>query len=205
MKRVILWIVAVLITFAIGVVTDRIAQHFSTGELPAAVPLQPVAFNFPDPKPEFVPAVADASTAAATPKPILIRDYDPEKFFPWGVFHVMGPVPKEFAEVDSIEVGIYGHGDSDPGYIALHTNMHNEYESGAAVFAFVTTRRLFFVTEQLPDLEFEYRFDGEFLHTDFERFSEKNKAVLRGTLTKTKNGRTIAQCKVSFRFEHLGC
>jgi hypothetical protein len=29
--------------------------------------------------------------------------------------------------------------------------------------------------------------------------------VLRGTLTKTKKGQTIAGCTISFRVEHLGC
>jgi hypothetical protein len=33
----------------------------------------------------------------------------------------------------------------------------------------------------------------------------KHKAVLRGTFTKVKAGKKIAQRTVSFRMEHMGC
>jgi hypothetical protein len=205
MRHLILWIVAILITFSIGVATDQVVQQLSAVELTASVPLEPVALDSPVVKAEPVPPTVAESTPAAPPKPIFILDYDREKFWPWAVFQAMEPVSKEFAEVDSIEVGINGNADSEPGYIAVYSSIDNNNDSAQAVFALVTERRLFFVTGQMRNSEFEYRFDGEFLHTDFERLGGKNKAVLRGTLTKMKHGRTIAQRTLSFRVEHLGC
>jgi hypothetical protein len=86
------------------------------------------------------------------------------------------------------------------------TNKQNEsWNQYNANFALVTERKLFFVTSKGTESEFEYRFDGEFVKTDFEEFADKNIEVLRGTLTKTKDGRKIAEHTVSFRMEHLGC
>ena len=79
------------------------------------------------------------------------------------------------------------------------------YDEAPATFAFVTERRVFFVTSPLATKHFEYRFDGEFVRKDFDNVAGTNKAVLRGTLTKTRNGRTVAQHEFTFRMEFEGC
>jgi hypothetical protein len=62
------------------------------------------------------------------------------------------------------------------------------------------------VTRQSAD-GIEYRFDGEFLHRDLSAVANKeNTPVLRGTLTKIKNGQKVAEAKVSFWLEQShGC
>lgn len=81
----------------------------------------------------------------------------------------------------------------------------DQFDSAPARFGLVTERQLFFASDRLRETDFEYRFDGEFLRTDFDAVAGKNKAVLRGTLTKMKNGRTVAQHVFTFRMEYLGC
>jgi hypothetical protein len=136
----------------------------------------------------------------------MVLDYNPEKFYLWGVFYMTGNAPKEFADFDCIEAAVNGNNNAHPGYITLYTRSdENHYDNAPATFALVTERRLFFVTSRARDSEFEYRFEGEFLRDDYYVLAGKNKAVLRGTLTKMKNHRTIAQRKVSFRMEDLGC
>ena len=196
MKRVALNAVLMLVTFALGVVID----------LPLRQPKsEPQINKVPLPRVETVslPPPVEPKPPVSTPDPHFILDYDPEKFSPWAVFLIMGSTPKAFAEVDSIESGLVG---TNSGYLQLNTlTKDGEYDGASATFALVTEQRMFFVTSKTRYTEVEYRFDGEFLTTDFDSLAGKKKAVLRGTLTKMKNGRTIAQHTFSFRTEHLGC
>lgn len=202
MRRFVLWIIVIMSTFMIGVGIDRALQYFSATDAPAPARFEPVAIYFPQSENDIAQTVtALTPTEPAKPRPILILDYDQEKFHPAGVFHAIGPIPREFAEIDCIEVGIIGVTGVGRSYISVHALNEPEADSADVVFALVTERRLFFVTEQMPDSGFEYRFDGEFLHTDFEAVSGTNTVVLRGTLTKTRNGQTIAERTVSFRVQ----
>ena len=117
----------------------------------------------------------------------------------------MGPKPKEFADIDTIEAMLSPEVEEYPGHISVSTLNGDEYDSAAANFALVTEQRFFFATEKLDKGDFEYRFDGEFLRKDFDAVAGKNKAVLRGTLTKMKNGRAVAQHEFTFRMEYMGC
>ena len=92
------------------------------------------------------------------------------------------------------------------GYLSLvGSGTGDNYADARGTFALVSEQRLFFATSNLSNTEFEYWFDGKFLRTDFEAVEGKEVAVLRGTLTKTKNGRKIAEHTFNFRMEHLGC
>ena len=190
-----------LITFAFGVSIDRTlwwdqAPELSVSSIPVEAPKLPT--------PVAVPTATVITIEKV--KPTLIVDYDPEQFWVWGVFEVMGPTPKEFGDIDSIEIALNGHRPREPGYISLlvKTDPH-EYEVVSASFALVTKRRLFFATEKMEGSDFEYRFEGEFLRTDFDVVAGKKIAVLRGVLTKSKDGRTITAGTLTFRMENLGC
>ena len=204
MKRLVLHVALLLVTFAFGVALDRLLWEPHVEPLPN---LEVV--KLPPSEPQTVPVAPVAPPApAATPIPNLIRDYDSEKFSRWGVFYIMGAKTKAFADFDTIEVGLSGDGDDYPGYISVVTRSdRNEYgyDVASATFALVTERRLLFATAKTRETEFTYTFDGEFLRNDFASLGGKNKAVLRGTLTKMKNGRSVAQKIFSFRMEHLGC
>jgi len=200
MRRVILWIAAILITFAIGLGADRLWWHIFAAPAPAPK-AEPVAVDVqPLRETVFVPVPAEPTPA----KPTMILDYDPLSFQVWTVFYIMGPKPKEFADFDSMEAMLNPQAN-DPGTITVRTREGNEYDNAEATFGLVTEQRLFFATSKSDNGDFEYRFDGEFLRTDFDKVAGKNKAVLRGTLTRMKNGRTITQHELTFRMEYMGC
>ena len=190
MRRAVLWIIAIMTTFMIGVGINRAVEKFLTSQIPA--PAEPVAMVQP----------IVSTTPVAPEKPNFILDFNRDQFFPWADFQLIGSLPKTF-DIDSIQLGINGF-STHPGFINVNSTQ-DFHQSASAVFALVTERRLFFVTKRMPNSEFEYRFDGEFLHTDLEKLVGTYTPVLRGTLTKTKNGQTIAERKVTFRAERLGC
>ena len=205
MRRFILWIAAILITFAIGVGADRLWWHFFPAPPPAPV-VEPVTLSYFDLQREGVPAyVPPLPETPPPPKLNLILDYDPLSFSVWSAFYVMGSKPKEFADFDSLEVMVGPESEDHPGAIAVVTREGNDYSYSMATFGLVTERKLFLATSKSANGEFEYRFDGEFLRTDFDAVAGKNKAVLRGTLTRMKNGRTITQHEFTFRMEYMGC
>jgi hypothetical protein len=89
------------------------------------------------------------------------------------------------------------------GSVAVGTMDNGEYDYQNAIFALVSERRVFLVTPAFEE-GFEYRFDGEFLRPDLWSVNQ-NIAVLRGTLTKTRKGRKVAERVVSLRFEEDQC
>jgi hypothetical protein len=207
MRRYILWIAAILITFAIGVGADRLWRHFLATP-PQPVTLEPVALDVSVPQTEFSPAYLaplPPPPSPAPPKPTMILDYDPLSLSLYAAFYPMGPLPKEFADFDSIEAMLSPDSVDEPGTIAVYTRQGERSYRAEATFGLVTERRFFFATSKSEKGDFEYRFDGEFVRTDFDAVAGKNKAVLRGTLIRMKNGRTITQHEFTFRMEYMGC
>ena len=197
MRRVILWIVAILITFTLGTGADSLGRYLFKNEPPAAA------------KPEIevaAPVVVTPTPAAETaPAPNLILDYNKEKFDHYGALYIMGPAPEGFRHFDSIALGISGTlQEESSDYITVYGG-GEKGEWAEANFALVTERYLYFTTNSDHEEGFQYRFEGEFLVKDFSSIEGKNKAAVRGTLTKSKNGRTIAEQTITFRVEYMGC
>lgn len=212
MKRVILRVVAMLLTFALGVTFSWLILREEVNDTPPPCKVEVVSPEALVQRIESIASitpiapVATVPAPAATPKPHFILDYDPEMFNPYGMYELMDPKPKEFAKVEGINLGVFGSGISDEAYIAVTTrNEYENYFDAPATFALVTERRVIFATSDAPGSGVEYRFEGEFLRTDFNAVAGTNKAVLRGVLTRMQNGKTIAEREVTFRFEHLGC
>lgn len=204
MRRFILWIAAISITFAIGVGADRLWWYFLAAP-PPTPEAAPLAVDI-QPQREIVYVPAPALPPPPPPLPNLILDYDSEEFSMGASFYIMGSKPKEFADFDSIEALLTPpHTDGDNASIRVYTRRGDQFDSARVRFGLVTERQFFFATDSLREAAFEYRFDGEFLRTDFDAVAGKNKAVLRGTLTKMKNGRAVAQHEFTFRMEYLGC
>lgn len=205
MKRMILRVGVMLLTFVLGVIAYQlIIERVSNN---ASLISKHEAVSTAAPAPPVVPVVPVATPLpAAMPKPHIILDYDPEMFNPYGMYYLMDPKPKEFAKVEGISLGVFGSGDNDESYIAVNTrNEYENYFDSPAVFALVTGRRVILATSDTPGSGVEYRFEGEFLRTDFNAVAGKNTPVLRGVLTRSQNGKTLAERTVTFRFEHLGC
>lgn len=201
MKRLILKVAVMLVTFAFGIGIHWLIEQPQPNNAPPpqveAISLAPVELQRESvPPPPPVPA--------ATPGPIFIWDSDRETLR--SILYIMGRKPKEFADIESLAVVLEANGAHLYGHIEVYTQRpDNNGESATAIFALVTEKRMFFTTSQTSISGVEYRFDGKFLRTDFNAVDGKNIAVLRGTLTKTKNGRKIAEHTFNFRTEYLGC
>lgn len=200
MRRVILWIVAISITFGIGMGADALRRYLFTKQ-PLVTKLEPAPFEVA--VPVFAPTVPFPEPAA--PAPNLILDYNQEKIDHYGALYIMGPAPQGFRNFECIALGLSGaHAAEDSDYIAVYGDTKTG-EWTPANFALVTERYLYFTTEPSKEQGFQYRFEGEFLVKDFATVEGKNKAVVRGTLTKSKNGQTIAEQTITFKMEYMGC
>jgi hypothetical protein len=201
MRRVILWIVAILITFAIGTGADSFRRYLFTKETPAAEKVEAAPLEVA--APVFAPIVPFPESAA--PAPNLILDYNPEKIDHYGALYIMGPAPEGFRDFECIALGLSGaHAVEDSDYIAVYGDKSTG-DWTPANFALVTERYLYFTTEPSKEQGFQFRFEGEFLVKDFTTVEGKNRAAVRGTLTKSKNGRTLAEQTITFKMEYMGC
>lgn len=205
MKRMVLNVAVMLLAFGFGALCARISlwpaeEHAPPQHLEAAVATES------NPDVAVIPEALSPTEPMASPTPILILDYDPKKFALSGYFEILGPAQKEF-ENFTIEMELFeGEGGGPVGYLSAGSYLEGNYHVDVTTFGFVTERRLFFITPLNPDSQVEYRFDGEFLRTDFYSVADTNQAVLRGRLTKIKNGRKITERVVSFRMYELhGC
>jgi len=196
MRRVILWIVALLITFAIGAGSDSLRRYLSAKQPPSAKV-----------EAAHVEIAQSPPISPPSPKPNLILDYDREKFVPYVALYIMGPAPQGFKDFDCIELDLYNGGPgTEPGNIYVSSGAgQNHTQIAIANFALVTERTLYFTTSPSEHEGFQYRFEGEFLVKDFDSVAGKNKAAVRGKLTRSKNGRTIAEHTITFQVYNIGC
>jgi len=200
MRRFIIWVIALLIAFAIGVAIDSAQQYLAT----EVATIEPANVDVAEPTKDFPLPIATTPTPAATPLPNLILDYDPQKFVPLGTLVIMGPVPQGFSDFDCIQLDVPVGDDVDyHGYIAVYSGANSE--AAPANFALVTERTLYFTTSPSQDSGFQYRFEGEFLVKDFDSVYGKHKAAVRGILTKSKDGQTIAEHSITLRIEFDDC
>jgi len=202
MKRVIPGVAALLVTFALGIGVDRLTwarSEVSTPIVEAAPIVQPVA--------DIERVVTPSPILPDTHENRIILDYDEETFYPNGTYHILGSTPKEFTEFFSFETDYSEYSNDHPvGYISVSTKSGGgTFHSHSAVFGLITERRVFFITSPDPRTDFEYLFDGQFIRSDFSAVANKDKAVVRGTLTKMKHGNKIAERVLSFRMVQHGC
>ena len=203
MKRIFLRVMVAALTFGFAVAVERAV----ISPLPAssqAVGVEPVIATRALSEVEHSPAATSFPLPVATPSPRLLFDYNPAKFDPRGTYYVLHPLPKEFAEVDLFELAVEEFNGAVSGSAYFQTRIDDVYESQNVDFLVITERRLLFVTVPSGDSNIAYRFEGEFPANPRLRL-DSGKAGLRGTLTKTSNGRTIAQTEVTFEVKYLGC
>lgn len=207
MKRIILGVAALLITFAMGVGVE----WFVSTRLRTSTPsIEPVVEDFKSvvkPVIPGVPAITPAATLPPLPERKIILGYDDQAFYPNGTYSILGSTPKEFSEFFSFETDYSEYVNDRPvGYISVNTKAGGgSFDSHSAVFGLVTERRVVFITSPDPKTEFEYLFDGNFIRSDFDVVANEDKAVVRGTLTKMKHGQKIAERTLSFRLARHGC
>ena len=196
MKHLILRLLLALLTFSAGLGFDRLLTS------------RPIQLERATPNVSSEPIAAEAVIAASMPvippKPTLIFDYDPEKFWPLAHYAFTGKRPKGLARDDSFFIKIWHWDESSHDYVWFSVFDERGNTDLFASFALVTERQLFFVT-QSTDEGFVYRFDGEFLRRGVIFDSAEGEIVLKGTLTKSRNDRTVTEWPVSFKVIHQGC
>ena len=201
MTRLILRLMTALLTFGFGVALER----FLISPKPAEVSKVPAAERC-DPSRIEVRTIFVPAPPAPSPSPRAILDFDWAKFNPHGDYFILGKTPKELAEFRTLLISWYLEDGKLRGRVYLQTRANNTYELHTPTFALVTKRRLLIVTPPSSGNGFEYRFDGEFLHQNLNKFANKSKGVLRGTLTKVKDGQKLVERVVTLRVEHHeGC
>ena len=161
----------------------------------------------PDVQVEWVRVAHHEPTEPPRPtEPAVIFDYDSTEFNPRGDYYILGRKPKEFREFDCLELAVddntYGQ---VRGQIMIQTYVDEMYAATYAISGRVDNKRIYLVTEPFSEEDVGYRFEGEFLRQGELWRARKSQAVLKGRLTKVKDGRTIAEAVVKFRIEYLGC
>ena len=205
MKRLTISLVMMLLTFAFGVGIDRLLWSFFGSKASVENVVNPVPLPIVETIARQAPV--DPKLTAAPARPPIIFNYSSMTYHADGAYFWLGPKPKDVAEVNMFELLSTGDTeDRQAGYMAwIATNKNDDFNNHSASFGLVTDKRLFITFSQTPESDFEYRLEGEFVRKDFEAVDRQNKAVIRGTLTKYKSGKKVAECDVSFRFEYMGC
>ena len=193
MKRLTLYVLISLITFAAGVGSE---QLFVTRT--PVNPTPPPQIEQLQTLPILLPPTNTFTAAPPvpqTPEPTLFIDYARKKFNPSGTYVPIGPKRKGLTDFGAFWIDAYEL--DDKGYIHATRQNEDDYQELEVKFALATEHRLIFATESTED-GIEYRFEGEFLRGKIIGEAPEGKAVLKGTLTKTKNGRKVAEAVVKF-------
>ena len=205
MKRLVIYLAIASATFLIGVTVTLVTSE----SRPSAPDMDLQVF---EPLPQHV-SERSAAVYSASPPPAFVLDYDPDEFNPRGTYFVLGRKPKDLREFDCFELVVEGRDGKASGDATLYTkyfgknaDYHITTGSGDYVLSgSLTKKRLAFAARPISEDDFEFRFDGHFLRGDSVSDARRNEAVLKGRLTKLKNGVKVAEREVKFRVEYLGC
>jgi hypothetical protein len=194
MKRLIIHLVIGLVTFFIGVAISKSTANRHVTFTPKVREVAPATLKVSEPPEQF---------NITLPAPNLIFDYNPKEFNPRGDYFIVGRKPKGFREFDCLELAVDHERAS--GVVMIQSYENQTYNARYAVSGLVTNKRLTFVVTPVSEDGFEYGFDGYFLRGGVLSDAGKNRAVLKGRLSKSKGGVRIAEDEVKFRIEYLGC
>ena len=195
MNRLVTHLLVSAITFSLGITSAAFFKHRYTPQT-HEVESTPQLLNEAPP-----PVKANIST----PDPKIVWYYDVDQFDPRGVYYVLGPKPKSFREFDALELAVYPTDGKAVGRVMIQIVVNRTYEEQYAMSGLVTEHGLSFATTAPSDNQYDYTFDGYFLRTGVLSNARKYEAVLEGRITKSKNGVRVAEAKIRFRVEYLGC
>jgi hypothetical protein len=197
MNRLITHLIVSAITFSLGITSAAIFKRQYTPQvLTHEVQSTPQLLTEAPP-----PVKANISTPDAN----IVWNYDVNRFDPRGDYYFLGPKPKAFPEFDCLELAVYPSDGKAVGQVMIQIVVNRTYEAQYAVFGRVTEQRLMFSTTAGSDDQYDYAFDGYFVKDGVLSNADKNEAVAEGRLTKFKHGVLIAEARIRFRVEYLGC
>jgi hypothetical protein len=196
LKRTLLRLLVAVATFLIGTTT-----HWIYDRREEAAPL---------PQSEWVRVDyqnrSDSSEQPPPAEPEVVFDYDPTEFNPRGDYFIIGRKPKEFRDFDCLELAVDEGYDGKPrGRAMISTYDGEQYGAIYGISGLVTKQRISLVEKGMSEEDVGYRFEGEFLREGDLWRAGQSRAVLKGRLSKTRGGKTIAEAVVKFRIEYLGC
>ena len=180
MRAILLHLIAMMITFALGVGFVRV---------------------WPKSDVNCGPIVGENRAQAKADEPHLLFDHS-SRFSPNGTFYINGPTPPELTDFLGIDVWEKEIDGRISRYVGILNQSRNVYSSQPAVFAAVTDRRLFLVTGH-SQTGSEYRFEGDFFNNNGN--IPTNDVGLRGTLIKFEHGLKVFEGLVTFHCEGNGC
>ena len=196
MKRTMLRILVAVIAFALGLTLSQLLGAFTPAETPPVAEVKSGAELVLPTPPPVLPVPLEL------PKLTQILDYDVNRFSPDGSYEISGKLPKGFEDFSYISIFPE---EKAPVSVGILKSVENyEYLNADVVFALVTQKRLVLVTAPFEN-GFEYRFDGQFLRNKILIDYPEGTVVLQGTLTKTRNGKTVAEANVKFHMVWDAC
>ena len=196
MKRLIIHLAIGMGTFLVGVSIELMfTANRHTTYVPKPEVTKPVPLNVSE---------SSLQSSITSPAPNPVFDYDPKEFNPRGDYYILGRKPKAFREFDCLELAVDEFDGRASGVVRIQTYANQMY-SDYAVSGLLTKERLTFVATPVSEEDFEYSFDGYFLRAGVLWNAGKNRAVLRGKLSKSRRGVKTAESEIRFRVEYLGC
>jgi hypothetical protein len=196
MKNLVVRALAVALAFLSGIGVSRL----SSSEAPT-VRKSPIVeiYGMLVPPTSLLPA----TTVNTQAEPLSIFDFDITEFNPNGTYLPIGESPKAFKNFAGIYIET---NETNSGELVRYINITTaERDDEIERFTLVTRKQLLFTTQ--PTVQgIAYRFVGEFLRSgDVSNARRSGVAVLRGKLTKTRNGQRIAESEMSFKIEVFNC
>lgn len=196
MRRLFLRFTVAILAFSLGLVVNQIFAAAEVTRVPQVQkiePVRPVIVEVPVPK------------SLPTPTPNVVFDYDASRFAPDGLYSIVGD-QKDFVGFDSLEIWTSAD-DSGRigGGINVYTSSYHAVVADIPIFGLINGRRFYFVTTPRSEEGVEYKFDGEFLQGGTLMDVAENKTVLKGKVTKWKDGQKVGERVVKFSVTHTGC
>lgn len=195
MKRLVLCFAVAILAFVLGVLAERIFISRTSAEMPKVESCDPSRIEV---RTVFVPPAA--------PPPVEVFDFNRDSAPPTGTFYLT-KTPKGFEDIDFLHVWWWeptAEGEIQ-GQGTINTQAYGGSDRQRTVVTVVTRRRVLLITESESGKGFGYRFDGEFIQSNnLHALADTGKPIIRGTLTKTKNGKKVAQSVVSLYLDVAG-
>ena len=196
MKPTLRRLLVAIATFLVGTTTPWIYDRHEEAALPPQTEWVRVDYQNRNDSPEQPPPS----------EPEVVFDYDVSEFNPRGDYFIIGRKPKEFREFDCLELAADEGSDGKAiGGASISTYENGAYGGIDYLSGVVTNERVSLVAKPVSEEGVGYRFEGEFLRSGNLWRAGRSRAVLKGRLSKIKEGKTIAEADVRFRVEYLGC
>jgi len=207
LQKIILCVAVSLTAFGASLGLLEIGNYLRTAFQPSKVeikppePFAPIVYA-PERIPEIKPPVAEAD-------PAIEPAEEPFDYGESGDYYIIGKNPKGFADFENLAITTHDYSEKLEKAVRIKPTgslvMKKEFKFS---WINITNKRISFVTQTRKGIS--YQFDGKFIEEVEVKLKDDNGeeytdyVVLKGRLTKWRNGIKIAEAKVRFALSH-GC